>query len=89
MVDDTCYSIPCQSNDEADLLFELLSSVEAKTFLRSLVFSDAKRPITSDVLRRISIVELARTLGKLNKLKRLVYSKSTSGETEPQMSLLM
>src|ERR1051326_8966001 len=51
MVDDTCYFIPCQSREEAELLFELLSSVAAKEFLNSLVFADSKRPITVDVLR--------------------------------------
>lgn len=89
MVDDTCYSIPCQSKEEADLLFELLSSVEAKAFLKSLVFADSKRPITIDVLRRVSFVELARNLGKLDELKRYVYSASASEETNTQMSLLM
>lgn len=89
MVDDTCYSIPCQSKQEADLLFELLSSVEAKAFLKSLVFADSKRPITIDVLRRISLVELARNLGKIDELKKFVYYDSSSEETDTQMLLLM
>ncbi|MGO9136232.1 MAG: SAM-dependent methyltransferase [Syntrophales bacterium] len=89
MVDDTCYSIPCQSKKEADLLFELLSSVEAKAFLKSLVFADSKRPITIDVLRRISFVELARSLGKLDELKYFVHSQSAGDATELQLSLLM
>jgi hypothetical protein len=89
MVDDTCYSIPCQSKEEGDLLFEMLSSVEAKAFLKSLVFADSKRPITIDVLRRISFVELARTLGKLDKLKKFVYSKPPNKVTETQMPLLL
>lgn len=89
MVDDTCYFIPCRSKEEADLLFELLSSVEAKAFLKSLVFADSKRPITIDVLRRVSFVELARNLGKLDELKNFVYSSSASEETDTQMSLLM
>jgi len=89
MIDDTCYSIPCQSKEEADLLFELLSSVEAKAFLKSLVFADSKRPITIDVLRRVSFVELARKLGKLDELKKFVYSASAREEKNTQMSLLM
>ena len=59
MVDDTCYFIPCQSQEEAGLLFELLASAAAKEFLNSLIFPDSKRPITADVLRRLSFVELA------------------------------
>ena len=59
MVDDTCYFIPCKSEREAHLLCELLNSAPCRRFLTSLVFSDAKRPITVDVLRRISLVALA------------------------------
>ena len=88
MVDDTCYFIPCQSQEEAELLFELLDSTAAKEFLNSLVFSDSKRPITADVLRRLSFVELARELGKLNELQQLIHD-STTDESKVQMSLLM
>ncbi len=89
MVDDTCYFIPCQSREEAELLFELLSSTAAKEFLSSLVFADSKRPITTDVLRRLSFVELARDLGRLDELQWLVRSKSVSKGTAPQISLVM
>jgi len=89
MVDDTCYFIPCQSQEEAKLLFEMLLSASAKEFLNSLVFSDSKRPITAEVLRRLSFTELARELGKLDQLQRFVYSDSASGEGKAQMSLLM
>ena len=40
MLDDTCYFIPCQTKKEADLLCSLLSTLEAKAFLKSLVFTD-------------------------------------------------
>ncbi len=66
MLDDTCYSIPCQSSDEASLLYDLLSSETASRFLYSLVFLDSKRPITADVLRRLSLMELARDVGRLD-----------------------
>jgi hypothetical protein len=89
MVDDTCYFIPCQSREEAEHLFELLSSAAAKEFLNSLVFADSKRPITVDVLRRLSFVELARELGKLDELQWFVRSKSASKGTARQISLVM
>ncbi len=89
MVDDTCYFIPCQSQEEAELLFELLDSAAAKAFLNSLVFPDSKRPITADVLRRLSFVELARELGKLDELQQLVHSDSVTNGRKTQMSLLM
>lgn len=89
MVDDTCYSIPCQSEEEASLLHCLLSSEMAMDFLRSLVFIDSKRPITVDALRRISFVELARALGKLDDLERFIQSEPISEDNGRQMSLLM
>jgi len=89
MVDDTCYSIPCHSRKEAELLHDLLSSKASTEFLRSLVFLDSKRPVTIDVLRRISIVELARGLGRLGELERHVQAERRSKGTEVQMALLM
>jgi hypothetical protein len=85
MVDDTCYFIPCHSKKEAELLCALLSSKEARAFLKSLVFTDSKRPITIDLLRRISFVELARIHGKLDELKQCGESENSG----TQMSLLM
>jgi hypothetical protein len=89
MLDDTCYFIPCQSKDEANLLFEILSSVESRAFVKSLVFEDSKRPVTIDVLRRISFVELSRRLGKINHLERIIHSPSVYGTGDIQMSLVM
>lgn len=89
MVDDTCYSIPCSTKEEAELLFDLLSSEQATAFLYSLIFTDSKRPITIDVLRRLSIVELARTLGRLDELQKLCQSYIESDSVDAQMSLLM
>ena len=87
MVDDTCYSIACHSREEADLLLELVSSVPAMEFLSSLSFSDSKRPITIDILRRLSFVELARELGRLDVLRQFAICESAI--SEEQMSLLM
>lgn len=90
MVDDTCYSIACSNQKEAELLYELLSSDEAAAFLNSLIFSDSKRPITVDVLRRLSIVELARDLGRINELQEVCQSHTMDDEeADTQMSLLM
>ena len=89
MIDDTCYSIPCHTEAEANLLCELLSSGSAIEFLSSLVFTDSKRPITIDVLRRISIVEVARHLERLHELQYFIHCGVPDESTEQQMSLLM
>lgn len=89
MVDDTCYSIPCKTKSEAEFLVELLNSKPAQEFLHSLIFFDAKRPITIDVLRRLSFVELARKLDRLETLERFAEPLPTSEVAAVQMSLLM
>jgi hypothetical protein len=88
MVDDTCYSIPCQSQGEAELLFNLLSSDASLGFINSLIFTDSKRPITIDVLRRISIVQLAQELGNLHELQKFITMDLKKG-AESQLLLLM
>jgi len=89
MVDDTCYFIPCQCEEEAGLLLELLSSVAGREFLNALVFVDSKRPITIDVLRRLSFDELAHDCGKLDALKKFARSESAHEATGGQMLLPM
>lgn len=89
MVDDTCYSIPCKSREEAEFLIELLESAPAQEFLQSLIFTDSKRPITIDVLRRLSLVELARRLHRLDELQQFVEPTPVDEEGTVQLSLLM
>lgn len=89
MVDDTCYLLPCHSQKEAHFLLSILSSPLAADFLNALVFVDSKRPMTIDVLRRLSFVELARELGRLADLQKLVSLESCDEKTDAQMSLLM
>lgn len=89
MVDDTCYSIPCQSKEEAELLLTLLSSTPANKFLNSLIFSDSKRPVTIDLLRRLSFSELAREQNSLGKLKEFTSLDPSSDKAEAQLLLLM
>lgn len=64
ILDDTCYFIPCSSEAEATFLCELLNSDICQRFLRSLVFFDAKRPVTIDVLNRIDLKEIAQLLNR-------------------------
>ena len=87
MVDDTCYFVPCEYKEEAKLLLKLLSSHSASAFLKSLVFIDSKRPITIDVLRRLSFVELARDRGEFDELAKFARSESGCKATDAQMLL--
>lgn len=63
VLDDTCYFLPCASEAEARLLGRLLGSSAAQEFFSAFVFWDAKRPITTDLLRRLDLARLAAVLG--------------------------
>ncbi|MCI5122810.1 MAG: SAM-dependent DNA methyltransferase, partial [Candidatus Electrothrix sp. AUS4] len=82
MVDDTCYFIPCDSEQEAVLLAELLNSEEARRFLHALIFFDAKRPVNVDILKRIDIEKLADYMGVKEKL--MEYSPNFVQGASPQ-----
>ena len=88
MVDDTCYSIPCQCEEEAVLLHELLSSDSALAFLRSLAFMDSKRPLTVDILQRVSLAELARRSGKTAEFEGYARAPHADENVERQMMLI-
>lgn len=90
MVDDTCYSIPCKSEKEARLLCDLFNSNPAQCFLSSLIFEDSKRPITVDILRRLSLVNVAKMVGRIDELKECMLSMSDSlDDRQQQLSLVI
>lgn len=70
--DDTCYSFPCRSQIECELLLKLLSSNPARDFLSAFVFWDAKRPITAEILNRLDIEALAKALGENGEIVSLL-----------------
>ena len=63
MLDDTCYFLPCDTKEEAETLVSMLNTTPAGEFFSAYVFWDAKRPITVDLLRRLSLTALANELG--------------------------
>ena len=79
MLDDTCYFISCKNEKEAVFISQLLNSPISIDFIHSLVFFDAKRPVTIDVLKRIDLRKLATKLGVEKKdINCLKQSKNTS-----------
>ena len=90
MVDDTCYSIPCKCEKEAWLLCDLLNANPAQRFLWSLVFQDSKLPITVDILRRLSFINVAKMMNRLYELREFTSSGSASlDDGHQQLSLLI
>jgi hypothetical protein len=62
--DDTVYFLSCASEKEAIFLEQMLNSNPARQFYESLVCWSDKRPITVDLLKRLSLRNLAEHLGR-------------------------
>jgi hypothetical protein len=58
MLDDTCYLLGFDNRNDAVFTFLLLNSDSSQGFLNSIIFWDAKRAITKDVLMRVNLIEL-------------------------------
>lgn len=58
MLDDTCYLIGFDTKDEAQAVLHLLNHDTTQVFLHTLMFPDAKRVISKDILMRIDIAEV-------------------------------
>ncbi len=63
VLDDTCYFLPCQTEQDAKALVKMLNSHAAKEFFRSFIFWDAKRPITAQLLASLDLRKLAEEIG--------------------------
>jgi hypothetical protein len=61
--DDTCYHLSCDCEAEARLLASILNDECSQELLGALVFWDAKRPITTEILQRLDLRRVAARLG--------------------------
>jgi hypothetical protein len=57
--DDTCYFLPCVTASEAQTLARRLNGPRARDFFSALVFPDAKRPLTAEILSSLDLAALA------------------------------
>lgn len=80
IVDDTCYFIPCVSEAEASFFADLLNSETAQRFLSSLVFRDAKRPITVEILKRVDLQKLAERGGCRQEAAEYLFPAPQDGQ---------
>jgi hypothetical protein len=62
--DDTVYFLPCASEKEARFLTDILHSDMARDFFTSMVHWSDKRPLTIELLKRLSLKKLAVALGR-------------------------
>lgn len=78
ILDDTISFLPCWSEQEADFLLDLLGSAQATAFLESMIWWSDKRPITADLLKRLSLERLAREMGRDRDYDRFAVGHSKS-----------
>jgi len=62
MLDDTCYYLSFSSRETALITWGLLTLLEVRQFLAAVVFRDAKRPYTKEILSRIDLTTLAQAV---------------------------
>ncbi|BAZ91391.1 methyltransferase domain-containing protein [Cylindrospermopsis raciborskii] len=65
MLDDTVNFLSFDTQREAEFIFSLITSDPSIEFLNSMIFWDEKRPITIDILRRVSLKAVAREIDVL------------------------
>lgn len=85
VVDDTCYLLGFEQEEQADFVLKLLSSELSIKFLDSIVFLDNKRPVTVSLLNRINFRQIARHLGQEEMFVELFkdsYAKNGTGNRE-------
>jgi hypothetical protein len=63
--DDTCYHLSFEKPEAARLVADLLSDECSRALLGSLIFWDAKRPITTEVLQRLDLGKVAARSGNI------------------------
>lgn len=63
--DDTVNFLSFDTEAEAEFVFSLITSNPSLKFLGAMIFWDEKRPITADILRRLSLKAVAKELGVL------------------------
>ncbi len=63
MLDDTCYFIGFDTLVEAQIAQQILNSPLVQSFLKAIIFPDAKRPITKNILMRIDLEKAYQLLG--------------------------
>jgi hypothetical protein len=63
VLDDACYFLPFDTEEEAAVLHAALGSGLAREFYETRIFWDAKRPITKGVLEHLRLEALVAQLG--------------------------
>lgn len=81
--DDTIYFLPCFSEEEADFVMSLVQSKPYQELMNSMIFPDEKRPVTAELLKRISLGQVAARLklsSEYTKFTKVIYQTERERE---------
>jgi len=87
--DDTCNYLPFDEEASARVVADVLNSAACQQFLRSLIFTGSKRPVTVELLQRLNLGAIADTSGygrRWQTLQRVNYNRASD---VPQFELAM
>ncbi len=87
MFDDTVNFLSFETEEEAKFIFRLVSSNPSLEFLDSMIFWDEKRPVTIDILRRLSLKAVARELGALENYRQWAETIQISSNSQLEFGL--
>lgn len=85
--DDTVNFLSFDTKEEAKFVFHLITSSPSLEFIESMIFWDEKRPITAQILRRLSLKEVATELGELEKYQSWAESKSINFKGQLELGI--
>ena len=86
MFDDTCYHLAFETRETATLVAELLNDDGSRELLTSLIFWDAKRPITTDVLNRLDLRNVAARRGAAATFAEAVAAGKSAASYQPTLA---
>jgi hypothetical protein len=87
--DDACYYLSFETEEVARVVVDTLNSGLCQRFLGTLIFADAKRPITVDLLQRLNLVDIAKESGLGDRWERVQRDHYAIGRGVPQMEFVM
>lgn len=84
MFDDTVNFLSFDTEEEAKFIFKLVTSSPSLEFFDSMIFWDEKRPITIEILRRLSLKAVAKELGVIENYLRWAeaFQVASNGQLE-------
>lgn len=85
--DDTVNFLSFDSKEEAEFIYSLLVSEPAKDFYDANIFWDEKRPITTAILRRLCLKEVAKHLGKESPYRNFVKQRASVKSGQLQLGI--